>query len=63
MGGAEVIMLSIAKPEMTALRELTFLRAEAAGCRRCPLWANATQTVFEEITTANVSILGLDKTP
>lgn len=24
------------------------LRAEAAGCRRCPLWENATQTVFGE---------------
>ena len=24
------------------------LRAEAAGCRRCPLWAPATQTVFGE---------------
>ncbi len=24
------------------------LRAEAAGCRRCPLFANATQTVFGE---------------
>jgi DNA polymerase len=24
------------------------LRADAAGCRACPLWANATQTVFGE---------------
>jgi DNA polymerase len=24
------------------------LKAEAAGCRRCPLWENATQTVFGE---------------
>ena len=28
------------------LRELDRLRAEASTCRRCPLWRNATQTVF-----------------
>jgi DNA polymerase len=28
--------------------EFEALRAEAAGCRRCALWANATQTVFGE---------------
>jgi DNA polymerase len=34
---------------MTAkLLEFEALRAEAAGCRRCALWANATQTVFGE---------------
>jgi probable DNA metabolism protein len=27
---------------------LAELKAEAAGCRRCPLWQNATQTVFGE---------------
>ena len=27
---------------------LTDLRAEAAGCRACPLWKDATQTVFGE---------------
>ena len=27
---------------------LSSLRREAAGCRDCPLWANATQTVFGE---------------
>src|SRR5205085_884376 len=27
---------------------LTNLRAEAADCRACPLWRNATQTVFGE---------------
>jgi DNA polymerase len=27
---------------------LSKLREEAAGCRACPLWANATQTVFGE---------------
>lgn len=27
---------------------LAAVAAEAAGCRRCPLWANATQTVFGE---------------
>ena len=35
---------------MTTNRAHAFatLRAEAAGCRRCPLWRNATQTVFGE---------------
>ncbi len=28
------------------MSELALLRAEALGCRRCPLWRNATQTVF-----------------
>ena len=27
-------------------KRLKALRAEARGCRNCPLWANATQTVF-----------------
>jgi DNA polymerase len=31
-----------------AAHDLNRLRAEAAGCRDCPLWANATQTVFGE---------------
>ena len=29
-------------------RTLTSLREEAAGCRACPLWEHATQTVFGE---------------
>jgi DNA polymerase len=33
---------------MTSVLSLTQLREEAAGCRRCPLWENATQTVFGE---------------
>ncbi len=28
--------------------QIEALRREAAGCRACPLWANATQTVFGE---------------
>jgi len=31
-----------------ATRSLNTLRAEAAACRACPLWARATQTVFGE---------------
>jgi len=31
-----------------AAAELEALRKRAAGCRDCPLWANATQTVFGE---------------
>ena len=37
--------MSLAHPELTSLDEL---RAQAAGCRRCPLWRHATQTVFGE---------------
>ncbi len=33
----------VATPDRNALGSL---RAEAEGCRRCPLWSNATQTVF-----------------
>src|SRR4051794_25153898 len=29
-------------------KSLNALRELAAGCRRCPLWKNATQTVFGE---------------
>jgi uracil-DNA glycosylase len=31
-------------------RQLETAREEAAGCRRCDLWRNATQTVFGEGT-------------
>ena len=34
--------------EAPARRPIAELRAEAAGCRRCPLWERATQTVFGE---------------
>ena len=34
------------KPSSTA--QLEGLRSRAAACRNCPLWANATQTVFGE---------------
>jgi DNA polymerase len=36
-------MKSVPKP-----RSLTSAREAAAGCRACPLWRNATQTVFGE---------------
>jgi uracil-DNA glycosylase family protein len=32
----------------TPMTSLKTLRAEAAGCRACPLWKDATQTVFGE---------------
>jgi uracil-DNA glycosylase family protein len=35
-------------PMATASQSLEILRAEAADCRACPLWKNATQTVFGE---------------
>jgi DNA polymerase len=34
--------------DVEAVTRLEELRAEAAGCRNCPLWAPATQTVFGE---------------
>lgn len=36
------------KEETMTLPDLARLREEAAGCRRCPLWEPATQTVFGE---------------
>jgi DNA polymerase len=35
-------------PRQRAPDSLTALRAQAASCRACPLWKNATQTVFGE---------------
>ncbi|WP_159713618.1 UdgX family uracil-DNA binding protein [Geminicoccus flavidas] len=37
-----------AMADAQAVTRLEELRAEAAGCRNCPLWAPATQTVFGE---------------
>lgn len=37
-----------AKDLFSGSRSLSALRAEAANCRACPLWRNATQTVFGE---------------
>jgi probable DNA metabolism protein len=37
-----------AMADAEAVTRLEELRAEAAGCRNCPLWAPATQTVFGE---------------
>ena len=36
------------QPDLFAGKSLSSLRAEAADCRACPLWKNATQTVFGE---------------
>jgi uracil-DNA glycosylase len=39
--------------------DLNGLRAEAAGCRACPLWERATQTVFGEgSASARVMLVG-----
>src|SRR5689334_25033961 len=35
-------------PPMMTASSLRDLREEAASCRACPLWKNATQTVFGE---------------
>lgn len=34
------------------------LRRDAAGCRRCPLWENATQTVFGEGARGRMMLVG-----
>ncbi|WP_181706192.1 UdgX family uracil-DNA binding protein [Chthonobacter rhizosphaerae] len=45
--------------ETAAETDIARLRAEADGCRRCPLWAGATQTVFGEgPDTAQVVFVG-----
>ena len=36
------------KPRSTSTSKIEGLREAAAGCRNCPLWENATQTVFGE---------------
>ncbi len=49
-------------PALTArptARSLTALREEAQHCRACPLWKNATQTVFGEgRATARIVLIG-----
>ena len=44
---------------MDPAKSLSRLRAEAAGCRACPLWRHATQTVFGEGSApATVMLVG-----
>ena len=38
----------VRRKSVAAADELEILREEAAGCRACPLWKDATQTVFGE---------------
>jgi len=50
---ATIFSLAIRKTSMTATsrpsgNSLKALREEASGCRACPLWKDATQTVFGE---------------
>ena len=40
--------MPVKKRASGAQARLSSLRREAAGCKDCPLWANATQTVFGE---------------
>src|SRR5438128_5249653 len=48
-----------ATPFLPERRTLTSLREAASGCRGCPLWRNATQTVFGEgPAAARVVMLG-----
>lgn len=52
---------SDALPEVTrpTVRSLTALREQAEHCRACPLWKNATQTVFGEgRATARIVLIG-----
>ncbi|WP_116810970.1 UdgX family uracil-DNA binding protein [Steroidobacter cummioxidans] len=46
-------------PARPTARSLTALREEAQHCRACPLWKNATQTVFGEgRATARIVLIG-----
>jgi uracil-DNA glycosylase len=48
-----------AEPFVPASRGLKTLRSAALGCRGCPLWERATQTVFGEgLRTAQVMLVG-----
>ena len=40
--------MAVRKPRSTPAAKLEGLRSDAADCRDCPLWKNATQTVFGE---------------
>jgi len=52
---AAVVTSAVAKHE----RELEAVRLDAAGCRRCALYRNATQTVFGEgIAAAELMVVG-----
>ncbi len=46
--GADTSAPRPSPPDPQPAAGLAALRAKAAGCRRCPLWAPATQTVFGE---------------
>jgi DNA polymerase len=47
------------KRPQPAAESIAALREEAAGCRACPLWRNATQTVFGEgPQTAQIMLVG-----
>jgi DNA polymerase len=47
-GGAHILPGKRKMPMATVSSSLKTLREEAADCRACPLWKNATQTVFGE---------------
>ena len=40
--------MAVRKPAAAKAARIDSLRDQASGCRNCPLWANATQTVFGE---------------
>ncbi len=43
---------------VSSARAVARVRREAAGCRRCPLWRDATRTVFGEGTTGGLMLVG-----
>src|SRR4029450_4246299 len=56
---ALVDFLHLRPGRMAKKRNLSRIRAEAAGCRRCHLWKRATQTVFGEgPTSARLMLAG-----
>ncbi len=48
LAARQVVVGGRDEEETMMLADLAHLREEAAGCRRCPLWEPATQTVFGE---------------
>ena len=50
--------MSVGEADRRPIGRLDRLRREAASCRACPLWKNATQTVFGEGPPAEIMLVG-----
>jgi DNA polymerase len=58
----QMVATARAKPQGNAAMALDALRKEAMGCKRCPLWKPATQTVFGE-GPADATLLFIGEQP